>query len=319
MSNIEISLVVPVLNEEPIIDELIRRSLQALEMVSPDLEVIVVDDGSTDGTLPALRSHARHDPRVRYISLSRNFGHQVAIKAGLEHARGRTVVIMDGDLQDPPELIPELYAKHIEGFEVVYAQRRTRQDEVFWKKWAAAVFYRMLKRITRIDIPLDTGDFRLITRKVLARLLQLNEAQPFLRGQIAWLGFSQASVLYDRQGRAAGERKYTLRKLMRLGLDGVMSFSNVPLRIASVSGFIVSGFTFVIILYALWSKLVRGHVISGWTSLIISTMFIGGVQLICLGIIGEYIQRVSNEVRRRPMYVLKEDSSETEQVNSPRT
>jgi dolichol-phosphate mannosyltransferase len=269
-----------------------------------------VDDGSTDGTLAAIRTHAKADPRVRYLSLSRNFGHQQAIKAGLGQARGNTVVIMDGDLQDPPEVIPELYGKYTEGYDVVYAQRRTRQDEVFWKKWAAALFYRSLKRITRIDIPLDTGDFRLISRKVLRSLLSLNETQPFLRGQIAWLGFKQTFHLYDRMGRAAGERKYTVRKLIRLAMDGITSFSSAPLRLASVAGFVVSGVSFFIILYALWSKLGRGHVISGWTSLIISTMFIGGVQLICLGIIGEYIQRISNEVRRRPPYVVKEDSEE---------
>ena len=310
MPNPEIALVVPILNEELILDELVRRSLLALEKVSPHLELILVDDGSTDGTLAAMRAFSQRDPRIRYVSLSRNFGHQMAIKAGLAHTTANTVVIMDGDLQDPPELIPELYATYQNGSEVVLAQRRVREKEVFWKKWAASIFYRVLKRITRIDIPLDTGDFRLISRRVMVQLLELHEAQPFLRGQIAWLGHRPAYVQYDRQGRAAGDRKYTLGKLARLAMDGITSFSSAPLRLASICGFLVSGLSFAIILYALWSKLMRGHVISGWTSLIISTMFIGGVQLICLGLIGEYIQRINTEVRRRPPYVIKEGSPE---------
>lgn len=312
MASPELSLVVPILNEEQILDQLVLRSMQALESVSPHVEMILVDDGSTDGTLAAIRAFSKKDPRIRYVSLSRNFGHQLAIKAGLSEARGKAIVIMDGDLQDPPEVIPELYAAYTSGAEVVLAQRRVRRKEVFWKRWAASLFYRTLKRITRIDIPLDTGDFRLISRRVMLQLLDLHEAQPFLRGQVAWLGYQPVYVRYDRQGRAAGDRKYTMRKLVQLAMDGITSFSSAPLRIATVSGFFVSGLSFVIILYAFWSKLVRGNVISGWTSLIISTMFIGGVQLICIGLIGEYIQRINTEVRRRPPYVVKECSRTTE-------
>ena len=306
----EVSLVVPVLNEAPIIPELVARSMAALSTIAANVEMILVDDGSTDDTLDAIKVERAKDPRVRYISLSRNFGHQMAITAGLDAARGNTVAIMDGDLQDPPELIPELHAKYKEGFHVVYAKRRARLDEVFWKKWAAAIFYRLLQSITRIEIPLDTGDFRLISRKVLLRLSSMRERDRFLRGQIAWLGFKTDFVLYDRHGRAAGERKYTVRKLMGLAMAGILSFSSFPLRLASFVGFLVSFFAFFIILYALWSKFTQGDLISGWTSMIISTMFIGGVQLICLGIIGEYINRISQEVRGRPMYVVGEDSEQ---------
>lgn len=304
----DISLVVPVLNEVRIIPELIHRSSAALETVSPRWEMILVDDGSTDGTLDAIKAVRAQEHRLRYVSLSRNFGHQMAITAGLDAARGGCVVIMDGDLQDPPELIPALHAKHKEGFDVVLARRRRRKDELFWKRWAAALFYRLLRSITRIDIPLDTGDFRLISRKVLLRLGEMRERDRFLRGQIAWLGFKTASVQYDRHGRAAGARKYTLRKLAGLALAGVVSFSSVPLRLATLFGFLVSLVAFGIILYALWSKYTQGDLISGWTSMIVSAMFIGGVQLICLGIIGEYVNRISLEVRRRPLYVVEERS-----------
>jgi glycosyltransferase involved in cell wall biosynthesis len=306
----DISLVIPLLNEKVLIPELVRRSSNALSSISARWELIVVDDGSSDGTLEAIKAERASEPRVRYISLSRNFGHQLAITAGLDAARGGAVVIMDGDLQDPPELIPELYAKHKEGFQVVYAKRRRREDESFWKKWSAAVFYRALRRITRIDIPLDTGDFRLISAKVLHRLGEMRERDRFLRGQIAWLGFRQTFVLYNRQGRAAGTGKYTVRKMIGLAMAGVLSFSSLPLRLATFFGFLVSFIAFCIILYALWSKHTQGDVISGWTSMIVSTMFIGGVQLICLGIIGEYVNRISQEVRQRPMYVVDERSEE---------
>lgn len=306
----EISLIVPVLNEEAIIPELIRRSMSALAQVSAACEMILVDDGSTDGTLDAIAVARAWDKRVRFISFSRNFGHQMAITAGLDAAQGRTIVIMDGDLQDPPELIPDLHAKCREGFDVVYAKRRVRHGETRMKKWTASLFYRMLRAITRVDIPLDTGDFRLISRKVLLRLGEMRERDRFLRGQIAWLGFKQTFVLYDRQGRAAGEGKYTLGKMVKLAVTGIMSFSSFPLRIATIFGFLVSLIAFGVILYALWSKYVLHDVISGWTSMIISAMFIGGVQLLCLGVIGEYIDRISQEVRKRPMYVVDRTSEE---------
>lgn len=313
MARPEISLVVPVMNEGLIIEELVKRSMAAITLVSQEVEMILVDDGSSDDTLARIKGHAQADGRIRYISLSRNFGHQLAITAGMDHARGNTVVIMDGDLQDPPEVIPELYAKYKEGVHVVYAKRRVRHNEVWWNKWAASIFYRVLRSITRIDIPLDTGDFRLISRKVLDGLANMRERDRFLRGQIAWLGFRQDFVLYDRVGRAAGEPKYTMRQRFGLAMAGIFSFSSAPLRIASILGAVVSVVAFVIILYALWSKFVQGDVITGWTSLIISTMFIGGVQLLCLGLIGEYIDRINQEVKRRPLYVVGE-SSEEQQV-----
>ncbi|MBP6313641.1 MAG: glycosyltransferase family 2 protein [Flavobacteriales bacterium] len=310
MDRPELSLVVPVMNEAPIITELVQRSIAALRGISEQVEMILVDDGSSDDTLDRIKAECAKDQRVRFISLSRNFGHQMAITAGLDHAQGNCVVIMDGDLQDPPELIPELYAKYKSGAQVVYAKRRSRQEEPFWKRWTANVFYRTLRAITQIDIPLDTGDFRLISRKVLLSLANMQERDRFLRGQIAWLGFKQDHVLFDRQGRRAGSPKYTIRRSFGLALAGIFSFSNLPLRLASLFGFLVSFIAFAIILYALWSMLVRGQVVTGWTSLIISTMFIGGIQLLCLGVIGEYINRISQEVKRRPMYVVNEVSQE---------
>ncbi|MCB0770740.1 MAG: glycosyltransferase family 2 protein [Flavobacteriales bacterium] len=310
MTRPELSLVVPLMNESANMEELMQRSMAAITSITSNVEVIFVDDGSVDDTLERIKAYAAKDRRVRYLSLSRNFGHQLAITAGMDHARGNAIVIMDGDLQDPPELIPELYAKYKEGAHVVYAKRRVRHNEVFWNRWAASIFYRVLRSITRIDIPLDTGDFRLISRKVLDGLAHMRERDRFLRGQIAWLGFKQDHVLYDRPGRASGEPKYTLRKRFGLAMSGVFSFSRVPLRMASIFGAVVSGIAFIIILYALWSKFVLGDAITGWTSLIISTMFIGGVQLLCLGVIGEYIDRINQEVKRRPLYMVGESSED---------
>jgi dolichol-phosphate mannosyltransferase len=253
---------------------------------------------------------ARDHSFVEYLSLSRNFGHQQAITAGLDYASGRQIVIMDGDLQDPPELIPELIAKANEGYKVVYAKRRKRKDEWWAKRLSAKMFYRVLHAITSIDIPLDTGDFRLIDRTVLDQLKGMSEYNKFLRGQISWLGFSQSYVLFDRDGRMHGEASYTFKKLAKLALDGITSFSNFPLKLASWMGFVVSGVAFLILLYALIAKLMYMVPINGWTSLMIVVSFLGGIQLLTLGIIGEYISRINEEVRNRPVYVVDEKSLE---------
>lgn len=303
---INLSVVIPVFNEEKVLDELLSRLKVACETITPGFELIFVNDGSSDGTLQKLRTYAETDKRIKYIGFSRNFGHQNAVMAGISRSRGAAVVLIDGDLQDPPELIPELYAKYREGFKVVYAQRIHRKGESVFKKLSAGVFYRTLKKITSIDIPLDTGDFRLISREVVDHLVSMDESSKFLRGQIAWLGFRQASVGFDRQERKAGKTKYTLRKMMRFAMDGITSFSNFPLQIATFLGFLFSVIAFIIILYAVYSKFILKEVVTGWTSIMISTMFIGGIQLLCIGIIGEYISRIAVDVKKRPSFVIEE-------------
>ncbi len=303
---INLSVVIPVFNEEKVLDELITRLKKTCETITPDFELIFVNDGSSDNTLQKLRDFAETDKRIRYISFSRNFGHQNAVMAGITRSLGGAVVLIDGDLQDPPELIPELYAKYREGFKVVYARRIHRNGESVFKKLSAGIFYRVLKKITAIDIPLDTGDFRLISREVVNHLVSMSESSKFLRGQIAWLGFRQVSVEFERQERKAGKTKYTLRKMMNFAMDGITSFSNFPLQIATFLGFLFSVIAFFIILYALYSKFILEEVVTGWTSIMISSMFIGGIQLLCIGIIGEYISRIAVDVKKRPSFVIEE-------------
>lgn len=308
--SIDLSVVVPLYNEEQNIHELYRRTIQALEAITPHHELIFVNDGSADNTLLEIRKYASQNQNLKYISFSRNFGHQSAIMAGISHAAGNAIVIMDGDLQDPPELIKDLYAKHLEGFHVVYAQREARKGETFFKKITAKAFYRILKSITSIDIPLDTGDFRIISKKVAQNLGIMQEKNKFLRGQIAWLGFKQTFVRYERQERQMGETKFTLKKMLQFAFDGITSFSNFPLQIATFLGFLFSIISFFIILYALYSKFILNRFVEGWTSLMVSTMFIGGVQLLCIGIIGEYISRIGNDVKKRPSFIIEETNLE---------
>jgi dolichol-phosphate mannosyltransferase len=308
--SIKLSVVVPLYNEELNIHELYRRTIQVLEGITPQHELIFVNDGSADNTLLEIRIYAAANKNLKYISFSRNFGHQSAIMAGISRALGNAIVIMDGDLQDPPELIAELYAKHLEGFHVVYAQRETRKGETFFKKMTAKAFYRILKSITSIDIPLDTGDFRIISKKVAQALGEMKEKNKFLRGQIAWLGFKQTYVKYERQERQLGETKFTLKKMLQFAFDGITSFSNFPLQIATFLGFMFSIISFFIILYALYSKFILNRFVEGWTSLMVSTMFIGGVQLLCIGIIGEYISRIGNDVKKRPSFIIEESNVE---------
>ncbi len=302
----DLSVVVPLYNEEKVLDELNERLKNACSKITQNFELIFVNDGSSDGTLPKLKQHAEADQRVRYIAFTRNFGHQNAVMAGIQYSRGKAVVLIDGDLQDPPELIPSLYEKYLEGNKVVYARRIQRKGETFFKKATAGIFYRTLKKIISFDLPLDTGDFRLIAREVIDQLTAMGESNRFIRGQIAWLGFRQAGVDFERQERKAGDTKYTLRKMLRFAMDGITSFSNFPLQIATFMGFLFSLVSFIIILYALYSKFILKEVVTGWTSLIISTMFIGGIQLLCIGIIGEYISRISADVKKRPSFVIDE-------------
>lgn len=305
----DLSVVIPIFNEEANIGELHRR-LTALLAPMPlpgGYELIFVNDGSRDASLPQLMSLAERDPgHVRYLSFSRNFGHQIAVTAGLDRAEGQAVVIIDADLQDPPELIPSLYAKLHEGYEVVYAKRRSRQGESAGKKLTAKLFYRLLRAMTHIEIPVDTGDFRIISRKVVLALRQMPEQNKFLRGQISWIGYRQTYLEYDRAERAGGVTGYTYSKMLRFALDGITAFSDVPLKVATVSGFFVSALAFVVILYTLYARFVTREYQPGWASLMVSILFLGGVQLIAVGIIGEYLARLGANVRQRPLYIVSD-------------
>lgn len=304
----KLSIIIPVYQEEKNIPELHQRLSAAAKKVSPDYELIFINDGSKDGTIQELKKLAIADNQTFYIDFTRNFGHQIAVSAGLDKCRGDIVVIIDGDLQDPPELIPDLYQKYLEGYDVVYARRKERKGEGVFKKMTAAAFYRILRRLTSVDIPIDTGDFRMIDRKVVDALKEMKEQNKFLRGQIAWLGFRSAEVLFSRDKRKHGKTGYSLKKMIHFALDGITSFSNVPLQLVSRLGIIVSFISFLIILYALYSHYFLKETLSGWTSLIISTTFIGGVQLISIGIIGEYISRINKNILNRPLYMVKESN-----------
>jgi dolichol-phosphate mannosyltransferase len=312
---IELSVVIPVFNEEKNISTIYNRCVSVANTISDYFEIIFVNDGSKDDSFQLIHQLAKQDSRVKYISLSRNFGHQIAVSAGLDICAGNYAVIIDADLQDPPEIINDLYTKAKEGFDVVYAKRNTRKGETLFKTLTAKFFYRILTKITSINIPIDTGDFRIISRKVIEVLKQMPEQQKFLRGQIAWVGFNQASVSYNRDERADGKSGYTIRKMVRLAFDGITSFSNLPLRIATIAGFLVSGITFCVAMYALYARFISRDYVPGWTSIIISVLFIGGVQLITIGIIGEYISRISSNVRNRPLYVISDTNIDYSKVN----
>ncbi len=301
-----ISTVIPVFNEEGNLAAIHQRLTEVLQRTGHEFELIFVNDGSHDRSLPIIKGLAAADTRVGFVDLSRNFGHQVAVCAGLDHATGDRIIIIDCDLQDPPELIPEMLAKMDEGHDVVFAKRRKRAGESAMKRWTASVFYRLLARITAVEIPVDTGDFRVVTRRVVEVLRQMPEREKFLRGQIAWMGFSQTSVEYDRAARQSGDTGYSYRKMIGFALDGITSFSDFPLKVATISGFLVSFISFVLMIYALWSRFVWKEYEPGWTSLMLSVLFIGGIQLIAVGIIGEYIGRISNNVKQRPLYLIRE-------------
>ncbi len=308
----KLSIVIPIYNEEENIDSLINRLRTVVAQMKISCEYIFVNDGSKDHSFQLIKNLALADPAIKYIDFSRNFGHQIAVSAGLDLAAGDRVAIIDADLQDPPELIIEMFAKMDQGYEVVYAKRNNRNGESWLKKFTAKVFYRILKSITSVKIPVDTGDFRIIDRKVVNVLNQMPEHNKFLRGQISWIGFKQTYVEYDRKVRQAGSTGYTYKKMIRLALDGITSFSNFPLKVASICGFVVSGIAFIVMIYALYSRYITKDYVEGWTSTIISVLFLGGIQLISIGIIGEYISRLSENARNRPLYIINETNIKKE-------
>ncbi|MCB0707673.1 MAG: glycosyltransferase family 2 protein [Saprospiraceae bacterium] len=309
---IDISIVIPIYNEEANIQLLYDRLSGVLGEMGKSYELMFVNDGSKDRSLALIKDLASKYPEVRYLDFSRNFGHQIAVTAGLDRVEGEAVVIIDADLQDPPELIPDMYARMKDGFEVVYARRKSRKGESWFKRATAKWFYRVLARITSVEIPVDTGDFRIMDRKILDVLKQMPEKNKYLRGQIAWIGFRQTYIEYERQERHAGETGYTFRKMLRFALDGITGFSDFPLKIVTYFGFLVTAFAFFVAIYVLYSRFVSGNYVQGWSSLMISLLFIGGVQMIAIGIIGEYLSRMNTNVRNRPLYIIRETNVDRE-------
>ncbi|MBX3238558.1 MAG: glycosyltransferase family 2 protein [Chitinophagaceae bacterium] len=301
---LQFSVIVPLLNEDQNIFELHNRLTNVLKRMEVSYEIIFVDDGSKDHTLLSIENIASKDDCVKYISFSRNFGHQIALFAGLQKCKGEYIVLIDGDLQDPPEIIANLFLKIKQGYNVVYAKRINRKGETFVKKATAKIFYRILRKITAINIPVDTGDFRIMDRKVCNELLKMNDHRKFLRGQIAWLGFKETFITYEREERKNGSTNFTYRKMFSFAIDGITGFSSFPLKFASLIGIIVSFFAFLFIVYVLFAKLVWGQTITGWASMMITILFLGGVQLLSIGIIGEYISRINDSVRNRQPYII---------------
>lgn len=309
------SVIVPVYNEEGNLYPLIDRLKNVMATFSEKLtnftyELIFVNDGSADNSMNILRDLAKKHEEVVYINLSRNFGHQVAVSAGLDHAQGEYIAIIDADLQDPPELLIEMHQKCLDGFDVVYAKRKKRHGESYFKKITATVYYRIIRRITSIDIPVDVGDFRIIHRRIANVIKQMPETNKFLRGQISWAGFKQTYVEYDRAERNEGATGYSFKKMSQFALDGITAFSDAPLKVATTLGFMTFIVSFVLIIYALYSRFVLQDFVDGWTSTIISVLFIGGIQMLCLGIIGEYLIRILNNSRNRPLYLIAESNLE---------
>jgi dolichol-phosphate mannosyltransferase len=301
-----ISIVVPVFNEEEVLPELYNRTRQAMDGLGEPWELILVDDGSRDRSAEIIAELNHRDPRVKGISFSRNFGFQEAVTAGLAHASGEAVVLSDADLQDPPEVIPEMIARWREGNDVVYGVRANRQGETWFKKTTAKIFYRTIHRITSVDIPLDTGDFRLMDRRVVDAILRMPERNRFLRGMVPWVGFRQSGMNYERQARFAGESKFkSVRQMLPFALDAITSFSYFPLQLATYLGFFIAAISLIAIIVVIGLRLFGSHQeLTGQATTLVAVLFLGGVQLISLGIIGEYLGRIYDEVKGRPLFLV---------------
>jgi dolichol-phosphate mannosyltransferase len=302
----EYSLVIPVRDEEECLPELLARVRALMERLDGSAEVVLIDDGSRDRSYEIVAEACRSDPRLHAIQLSRNFGHQVAITAGLDAARGNAVVVMDADLQDPPEVVLELAARWREGYEVVHAVRAKREGESAFKTASASWFYRLLARLGDVDVPGNAGDFRLVDRKAVDAFRRMRETNRYVRGMFGWIGFRQTTVEYARVERFAGKSKYPLSKMIKFALDGIISFSSVPLRAALRVGFVLSALSIAAGIAAIVLKLSGALEVPGWTSVIFAVTFLGGAQLLTIGIMGEYISRIHDEVRGRPLYLIRE-------------
>jgi glycosyltransferase involved in cell wall biosynthesis len=301
-----LSVIVPMYNEEEVIEVTYRRLKVVLDTLGESYEIIFVNDGSRDKTSDIVRGMCKVDQGVKLVEFSRNFGHQIAVTAGMDHANGRAVVLIDADLQDPPELIVDMVARWREGYDVVYGKRIGRKGESWFKKTTAAMFYRLLRSMTSVNIPVDTGDFRLMDRKVCDALTSMRERSRFIRGMVSWAGFKQTSVDYVRDERFAGETKYPLRKMIRLSLDAMTSFSTKPLKIAGILGFILSAAGFIYLIIVLYQHFFTDTTTQGWTSLVAISLLFHGITLSLLGVLGEYIGRTYEEAKRRPLYFVSE-------------
>ncbi|MEW6286848.1 MAG: glycosyltransferase family 2 protein [Chloroflexota bacterium] len=304
------SIIAPIYNEKDNLPELHRRVSEVMKTLGQPWELILVDDGSSDGSTELIRELARQDEHVRPVIFARNFGHQLAVTAGLDYSRGEAVVIIDADLQDPPELIPQMAEKWKEGYEVVYAVRAEREGESWFKLWTASLFYRLIYRITDVKIPLDAGDFRLMDRKVVNVMNSMRERHRFLRGMSAWVGFKQIGIEYKRAARKAGETKYPFRKMFRLALNAITSFSYFPLQVATFFGFFSAGIAILAIPVVIYLRASGSQAFFGQATTLIAVLFLGGVQLISLGILGEYIGRLYDEAKGRPLYIVREAPEE---------
>lgn len=305
-SPVTYSVVVPMYNEELVVSETYKRLKKVMDKINEPYEIVFVNDGSRDKTSEIVNEICKKDKNIKLIEFSRNFGHQIAITAGMDYAEGDAIVVIDADLQDPPEVIPEMIKKWKEGYDVVYGKRIKRKGDTFFKKFTAAVFYRLLNKMTDVNIPVDTGDFRLIDRKVCEALKQINERNRYIRGIISWLGFKQIGVEFVRDERFAGETKYPLKKMLKFAFDAITSFSYKPLKLASYVGMLVSCASFIYLIVVFIQKLCIGVPVPGWASIVAISLFFNGIILLMLGIIGEYIGRIYDEAKGRPLYVVKD-------------
>lgn len=301
-----LSVVIPVYNEVDVLPEFYRRMADVARGVDGQVELIFVDDGSIDGSLQILHDLSVVDPRVAVLELSRNFGKEIAMTAGLDHARGDAVVVIDADLQDPPELIPEMISHWRDGYDVVYAKRTARVGESFLKKSTAYLFYRVIGSLSRVSIPRDTGDYRLLSRRAVDAVIELREQHRFMKGLFAWIGFAQKEVPYERQIRHDGTTKWNMRSLWNFAMEGITSFTILPLKIASYIGFLTAVGAFIFGLFMILDTLLFGNPVQGYPSLMVVMLFLGGVQLMAIGVIGEYLGRMFDETKGRPLYLLKD-------------
>ncbi len=312
MAQVMFSVIAPIFNELDNLPVLYQRVKEVMDQTGESWELVLVDDGSVDGSTARMRELAGQDERVRLVIFARNFGHQIAVTAGLDYARGQAVAIIDADLQDPPEVILDMIAKWREGYEVVYGVRSEREGETWFKLFTAKLFYRLIYRITDVEIPMDTGDFRLIDRKVVNVLNQMRERHRFLRGMASWVGFRQTGVFYKRAARFSGITKYPLKKMVKFASDAITGFSYLPLQLATYLGFASAGLSILAIPFVISLRLTGSHELMGQATTLIMVLFLGGVQLICLGILGEYLGRLYDEVKGRPLYIVREAPDKNE-------